>query len=110
MRRHSGGLERISIVESLPGPGVVDSGLVGWDHALAGPLWKGTARAEDAQGTPTQSRISPGILVYEDKPATVQSTAIWGNLLVRSLIGKGAENRVVRSTVLPKVGRRAPWT
>ena len=25
-----------------------------------------TARAEDAQGTPTQSHISPSILVYED--------------------------------------------
>ena len=30
-------------------------------------LWKGTARAEDAQGTPAQSHISPSILVYEDK-------------------------------------------
>ena len=38
---------------------VIDSGLVG----LSG--W-GTARAEDAQGTPTQSHISPSILVYED--------------------------------------------
>ena len=28
---------------------------------------KGAARAEDAQGTPTQSHISPAILVYEDK-------------------------------------------
>ena len=27
---------------------------------------RGTARAEDAQGTPTQSHISPSILVYED--------------------------------------------
>jgi len=26
----------------------------------------GAARAEDAQGTPTQSHISPSILVYED--------------------------------------------
>ena len=30
---------------------------------------RGTARAEDAQGTPTQSHISPGILVYEEKKA-----------------------------------------
>jgi len=29
---------------------------------------RGTTRAEDAQGTPTQSHISPSILVYEDKP------------------------------------------
>jgi len=28
---------------------------------------RGTKRAEDAQGTPTQSHISPSILVYEDK-------------------------------------------
>ena len=28
---------------------------------------RGTTRAEDAQGTPTQSNISPSILVYEDK-------------------------------------------
>jgi len=34
-----------------------------WD--LSG---RGTARAEDAQGTPTQSHISPSILVYEDIP------------------------------------------
>ena len=35
---------------------VIDSGLAG----------RGAARAEDAQGTPTQSHISPSILVYED--------------------------------------------
>jgi len=27
---------------------------------------RGTVRAEDAQGTPTQSHTSPSILVYED--------------------------------------------
>jgi len=31
-----------------------------------GRLRVGTARAEDAQGTPTESHISPSILVYED--------------------------------------------
>ena len=36
---------------------------VGW---LNGVVGRGTARAEDAQGTPTQSHISPSILVYED--------------------------------------------
>ena len=30
---------------------------------------KGTLRAEDTPGTPTQSHISPSILVYEDKKA-----------------------------------------
>jgi len=31
---------------------------------------RGTARAEDAQGTPTQSSISPSILVHEEKHLT----------------------------------------
>ena len=33
---------------------------------LRGGSGRGTTRAEDAQGTPTQSHISPSILVYED--------------------------------------------
>ena len=32
---------------------------------------RGTARAEDAHGTPTQSHTSPRILVYEEKLADV---------------------------------------
>ena len=36
-----------------------------FDNSTAG---RGTARAEDAQGTPTQSHISPSILVYEGYP------------------------------------------
>ena len=36
---------------------------VGWLNGFSG---RGAARAEDAQGTPTQSRISPSIPVYED--------------------------------------------
>jgi len=31
---------------------------------------RGAARAEDAQGTPTQSHISSSILVFEDKKLT----------------------------------------
>jgi len=38
----------------------IDRLRVGWLNG------RGTARAEDAQGTPTQSHISPSILVYED--------------------------------------------
>jgi len=45
-------------------------------HDQSGPVWclvfsveggsrRGTTRAEDAQGTPTQSHISPSIIVYE---------------------------------------------
>jgi len=37
--------------------GLIDSGYSG----------RGAARAEDAQGTPTQSHTSPSILVYEDQ-------------------------------------------
>ena len=40
----------------------IDSGLVG-----SKKLGRGAARAEDAQGTPTQSHIPPSILVYEDE-------------------------------------------
>ena len=32
---------------------------------------RGTARAEDAQGTPTQNHISPSILVYEGNTVEV---------------------------------------
>ena len=39
-------------------PGVIDSGFSG----------RGATRAEDVQGTPTQSHISPSILVYEENP------------------------------------------
>ena len=38
------------------------------DSGLVGSLWEGTTRAEDAQGSPTQSRISSSMLVYEDVP------------------------------------------
>jgi len=38
---------------------------------------RGATRAEDAQGTPTPSHLSPSILVYEDKsPATLSSCSI----------------------------------
>ena len=46
---------------------------------------RGTTRAEDAQGTPTQSHISPSILVYEDYwvPITVQSPGAVGARVAR---------------------------
>ena len=37
---------------------------------------RGTARAEDAQGTPTQSHISPSILVYEDSTVSAVPTRV----------------------------------
>ena len=33
---------------------------------------RGTTRAEDGQGTPTQSHIAPSILVYEEKLGTAE--------------------------------------
>jgi len=36
------------------------------DRLRVGFSGRGTARAEDAQGTPAQSHISPSMLVYED--------------------------------------------
>ena len=46
---------------------VIDSGLIGSTDFHSSNSGRGTARAEDAQGTPTQSHISPSILVYEEK-------------------------------------------
>ena len=45
--------------------GLIDSGLVGSTNSrdLSG---RGAARAENAQGKPDQSHISPSILAYED--------------------------------------------
>ena len=56
---------------------MIDSGLDGSTEFLSG---RGAARAEDAQGTPTQSHISPSLLVYED---TIEQGAdnLFGDLL-----------------------------
>jgi len=43
--------------------------LAKYDRAMTG---RGTARSEDAQGTPTQSHISPNVLVYEDERSPPQ--------------------------------------
>ena len=47
-------------------------------------------RAEDAQGTPTQSHISPSIHVYEDKPCVPGGqTAVRGAYAVQTGYGCG---------------------
>ena len=46
---------------------MIDSGLFG--------SGRGTTRAEDAQGTPTQSHISPSIQVYKDD--LVERGGLW---------------------------------
>ena len=55
---YSPGLDRVGTWR-VGFQGLEDSGLVGL---------RGTTRAEDAQGTPTQSHRSPSVLVYEDNP------------------------------------------
>jgi len=45
-----------------------------------------TTRAEDAQGTPTQSRISPSILGYEDNPCVPFQFTVSGVLGARSRV------------------------
>ena len=45
---------------------------------------RGAARAEDAHETPTQSHVSPSMLVYEDDPALMRSgvgATVWGLLM-----------------------------
>ena len=64
---------------------MIDSGLVG------------TRRAEETQGTPTQSHISPSILVYEDKAPYIR----------RATLLKGeARNLQLRKQVSSLVDRR----
>jgi len=46
---------------------------------------RGTTRAKDAQGTPTQSHISTSILVYEDHPKAVVRDSSSSSLLLSSL-------------------------
>ena len=63
------------------------SGLAGNDRLRVG---RGTARADDAQGTPIQSHISPCILVYEDKLymyyTTTTTIGVAGATLVLQLL------------------------
>jgi len=63
---------------------------------------RGDARAEDAQGTPTQSHISPSVLVYEENPTTFavktisqrQGCGVRGRLVEIELRTKVEEVRV----------------
>ena len=58
---------------------------------------RGTARAEDAHGTPTQSHISPSILVYEEKG----SKPVWRT--------NPSQWRRLRSTATNHAGGAAAW-
>ena len=63
---------------------LIDSGSWG----LSG---RGTTRAEDAEGTPTESHVSLSILVYEEKSGTVFLGG--GGMLGSEEGGKGEEGR-----------------
>ena len=67
---------------------VIDSGLVGSTDS-----GRGTARAEDAQGTPTQSHISPSILLYEDNQ---QSLSLQGHRRI-------ADRKSSREGAIPRI-------
>jgi len=56
-------------------------------------IGRGTARAEDAQGTPTQSHISPSILLYADKVIRETGTVIPELLLLQQALPPEIEQR-----------------
>jgi len=61
---------------------------------------RGTTRAEDAQGTPTQSHISPSILVYEDKKGLRMSARVMSGGTLRS--GRSHTTRRCRGATNPE--------
>ena len=52
---------------------------------------RGTARAEDAQETPTQSHVSPSILVYEEKYQSLLRPVLRARLRRTRCVGRGRE-------------------
>ena len=82
---------------------------------------RGTTRAEDAQGTPNQSHMSPSILVYEVQLLTTHRSPLTGSKLPEMLTpswsstDRGVLNlRLTTSQKCGAVPRRArifdPWT
>ena len=68
--------------------GMIDSGLVG--------SGRGTTIAEPAQGTPSQSHISPSILVHEENPERKCEMAATPSQNVRNkLLGDGRDTKRV---------------
>jgi len=61
--------ERVTTCRKCPAEEGIDFKERGGDFTEMIDSGRGTTKAEDAQGTPTQSHISPSILVYEDKLA-----------------------------------------
>ena len=72
-----GAIFRGSTIQGGNGLGMIDSG-------------RGTTRAEDAQGTPTQSHISPSIRVYEEESFRMKT--FWGYTF-RGKLSRGYQKR-----------------
>ena len=49
-------------------------------------MGRGTTRAEDAQGTPTLSHISPSILVYEEKSVSLSIDPPYGPTVLPTVL------------------------
>ena len=69
---------------------------------------RGTTRAEDAQGTPTQSHISPSILVYGENMG--YHFAVAENVLAREREGiQRVEHVLGNLQITPQIRRCFPW-
>ena len=86
---------------------------VGWLNGFF--TGRGTARAEDAQGTPTQSYISPSILVYEDKIINgrniyiyiyIQTEASVTGVFAGRALGPGHVHRLLAGRPHPRIKGR----
>jgi len=80
------------------GLGVIAEGTVPYTLSMI-DSGRGAARAEDAQGTPTQSHMSPSILVYEDKLSAEVGNALallhMGTSLIRNCLLLGPCSRTM---------------
>jgi len=64
---------------------------------------RGAVRAEDAQGTPTQSHISPSILVYEEKTSAANAGDVAYGMGCGPALGLLHETRSLSCHLPPEV-------
>ena len=69
----------------------IELSLITWCALIDSGFGRGTTRAEDAQGTPTRSHISPSLLVYEEQ--IVRFKLIPRNLMCLDVQGGGGVER-----------------
>jgi len=87
-------MSEVPLYRARLGEGSRVQGLLANDRLRVGWLsGRGTTRAEDAQGTPTQRHVSPRILVYEDKNTHHTQVMNTHRALGSSGIGKAGECR-----------------